>query len=235
MSFSEITSFALVLIVLLFTAPVVACGDDDGQDDDNQSTSSCDGEDVSSDDVQACVYSAALLEDEDDFECPPEFPNIFDLRDEGILCTDRDELDDDLRDLLSDHGYEPADSDDRPTVDGVRICDDDEELVDDSYNLYEADIVDDELIAEVGYSGGCKEHFWTLCWSGDFMESDPVQVNLELYHDSSGDMCEAYIMDHLSFDLMELRDSYEEAYWPGPDTIIINLVGEDESLDYSWD
>ena len=118
---------------------------------------------------------------------------------------------------------------------GFQVCDDSMTLPDDNYNFEGAEYVgDDTLEIDVGYSGGCETHEWTLCWDGQFMESDPVQVDLDLRHEANDDMCEAGIQETLSFDLQELRDDYEAGYQTDGGTIIMGLTGHGESVTYQW-
>lgn len=117
----------------------------------------------------------------------------------------------------------------------ILSCDDADELADDPYDLQGASYVGgDELEIEVHYGGGCEEHEWALCWDGEFMESEPVQARLDLRHDDRDDPCRAYLHDTLTFDLAELREAYEEAYGAGPGTMILQLDGDGESVEYSW-
>lgn len=97
-------------------------------------------------------------------------------------------------------------------------------------------VIDDSLSVNVSYGGGCEEHLFTLCWpSQSFMESDPVQVSLQIWHGGEPDMCEAYLTDTLSFDLSPLKAAWKEAYGDGPGTIIINLDGAPETVEYSFE
>ena len=131
-------------------------------------------------------------------------------------------------------GCEESLTDNAPD-EGFQVCDDSMTLPDDSYSFDGAEYVgDDTLEIDVGYSGGCETHEWTLCWDGQFMESDPVQVSLDLRHEANGDMCEAYVEETLSFDLQELRDDYESGYQTDTGTIIMRLTGHDESVTYDW-
>lgn len=92
----------------------------------------------------------------------------------------------------------------------------------------------DTLSVVVGFGGGCEEHIFEICWPDlSFMESDPVQVNLEIWHGGTPDMCEAYFSEVLEFDLTPLQESWKDGYGEGPGTITIHLMGE--SVDYSFE
>jgi hypothetical protein len=62
--------------------------------------------------------------------------------------------------------------------------------------MFDGDIL--ELI--VGYSGGCAEHRFELCWNGIVGDDLIPEIQIKLGHDSGGDMCEAYFMETLRFD-----------------------------------
>lgn len=95
------------------------------------------------------------------------------------------------------------------------------------------EVVDDELLVTVSYSGGCAEHFFQICWPDrSFLESEPVQVGLELWHGSDPDGCDAYFTEVRAFDLAPLREAWHSAYSEGPGTIQIGLLGE--SVEYSF-
>ena len=49
------------------------------------------------------------------------------------------------------------------------------------------------LFVNVGYSGGCQEHEFTMYWNGLWAESAPPQTGVRLIHDANDDFCEAGI------------------------------------------
>ncbi|MED5374801.1 MAG: hypothetical protein VX899_27525 [Myxococcota bacterium] len=92
----------------------------------------------------------------------------------------------------------------------------------------------DTLSVAVGYGGGCEEHAFEICWPDKaFMESNPVQVNLEIWHGGPQDNCEAYLTEVLEFDLAPLKAGWQDAYGEGAGTITIHVLGE--SVDYSFE
>lgn len=94
----------------------------------------------------------------------------------------------------------------------------------------------DTLWVDVAYGGGCEEHTFTICWPDQsFMESDPVQVNLEIFHGGPADMCEAYLYETLEFDLTPLKDAWKAAYGDTAGTVVINLEGAPDSVEYSFE
>lgn len=102
----------------------------------------------------------------------------------------------------------------------------------DPFNVTAAAIVGDELQVTVAYSGGCAEHIFSTCWSGEWLESDPVQTGITITHDDPGDVCDAFPSENHSFDLLPLQLQYAASYGP-TGTITINLDGWG-SLDYSF-
>lgn len=92
----------------------------------------------------------------------------------------------------------------------------------------------DTLTVVVGHGGGCTEHLYEICWPDQsFMESEPVQVALEVWHGGERDNCEAYLTETLAFDLSPLKTSWKSAYGEGPGTILVNVMGE--SAEYSFE
>ncbi len=98
--------------------------------------------------------------------------------------------------------------------------------------IQSASIEGDTLVLEVAYGGGCEEHIFDLFWDGGFLESSPVQAQLQLTHGGEPDFCEAFIMETLRFDLTPLREAYERTYGDGDDII---LRGLGDSLVYAGD
>ena len=91
-------------------------------------------------------------------------------------------------------------------------------------------IVDGVLAVDVGYSGGCEEHFFTVCWpAGDFSGSPPTAA-LELLHEGIPDPCEAYAFETLRVDLAPLRARYLEATGGAGGPAQITLAGLSVSL-----
>lgn len=85
----------------------------------------------------------------------------------------------------------------------------------------------DELTVNLSYSGGCTDHDFVLCWPDQaFMESEPVQVDLELFHESYGDTCEAYPTEDRTFDLTPLKAAWQTSYGATSGEIVMHLGGE---------
>lgn len=93
----------------------------------------------------------------------------------------------------------------------------------DVFKLNEAAITGDTLAVEVSYSGGCRDHQFTLVTSGAFMESDPVQLNVALAHNANDDPCEAWITEGYLFDLAPIKALYRKAYRQDSGVIVLQL------------
>ena len=93
----------------------------------------------------------------------------------------------------------------------------------DEYTLNSATITDDTLNISVSYSGGCKDHQFTLVASDTFLESFPVQLHAFIAHNANGDTCEAYPTENYRFNLTPIKTMYQEAYRQEAGTIILRL------------
>ena len=81
------------------------------------------------------------------------------------------------------------------------------------------------LYIEAGYSCGCKEHEFELYWNGSWNKTNPPSVNLNFYHNSNGELCEAYCLQKFMF-------SIEAVKYQGADKIILNLSGYNKPITY---
>jgi len=81
----------------------------------------------------------------------------------------------------------------------------------DAFQINSASLAGDSLNMNLPYRGACNSHDFTL-FASSFMESFPVQVNLNMRHLGYGDPCDAYPSEDLIFNLQPLRDSYVEFY-----------------------
>ena len=94
----------------------------------------------------------------------------------------------------------------------------------DAFALDSAAIQGNILTLTVSYSGGCAEHEFALYMSPSvFMESNPVQANLYLWHNANGDLCEAYLNKKISFDISKIADNYRNAYHSRAGVVRLNI------------
>ncbi len=64
------------------------------------------------------------------------------------------------------------------------------------------------------------------------MESEPVQVRLELYHDANGDSCDAWLSETLALDLAGLAQAWRDSYGDGPGQMTVHI--DEFALDYAF-
>ena len=83
----------------------------------------------------------------------------------------------------------------------------------DPFDLEDIGIAGDNITLDITYSGGCKEHGFSLYMSpAAFLESYPVQANLYLRHNGNGDACEALVNESVPFNLRPIAELYKTAY-----------------------
>ena len=89
------------------------------------------------------------------------------------------------------------------------------------------------LRLEVGvtYSGGCQAHEIDMVFSGDWLESAPVQTTAWLTHEDRDDVCDALPSEVRTFDLARLALAYRSAYPTAPagERIIVHLTAPGSS------
>lgn len=103
----------------------------------------------------------------------------------------------------------------------------------DPFEVAAATVAGDTLTVSVSYGGGCEAHDFALCWpDGTFMESAPVQVDLDLWHDGHDDPCDAYLSEDRALDLTPLKLAWQVAYHATSGTIVIHV--NDQTVSYSF-
>lgn len=94
----------------------------------------------------------------------------------------------------------------------------------DTYELQSMVVAGDTLTVTVSYGGGCQTHDIVLCWpDGSFLESNPVQASLELWHDNHDDPCDAYLTEDHALDLTPLKQAWQSAYHADHGTILLHV------------
>jgi len=96
----------------------------------------------------------------------------------------------------------------------------------DFFTIDNIEVVNQDLVIDVSYSGGCEKHNFTLSWDEKFMESRPVQTRLILNHDANNDSCKAIKYETLRYDIYPLIEKYIKVY--GDDSkLVINVNDKD--------
>lgn len=124
----------------------------------------------------------------------------------------------------------PSDSaDEDREINPLRIKTSATEIYYDPAAVVKSDITRNILELTMRYGGGCEVHDFELYWDGLFMESYPVQVNLQLSHNSHNDVCRALITDSIYFDLTLLKTAYSSGYQTAEGEIIIHIYEPDRT------
>ena len=92
----------------------------------------------------------------------------------------------------------------KPELPGVTKVDpgtDIRDIKSDTFKMLEAKVDGDVLKIKVSYSGGTKDHDFTLYWNQIVARSYPGRTTINLKHDAHGDAGEALITRTLEFDL----------------------------------
>jgi len=103
----------------------------------------------------------------------------------------------------------------------------------DPLTLNDVKLQRDFLVFNVSYGGGCEEHIFQLV-SSSFMESYPVQVNIVLSHEDNDDPCDMWVTETLIFNILPLQNSYQNSYNEESGTIVMNIEGWNESINYDF-
>lgn len=145
-----------------------------------------------------------------------------------VACGEDDDDGDDSADT-GDSGDADTDGSGGAVPDAFSDC----RAADGDATWYEsASVSGDTLSIDVSYGGGCETHDFQICWDGLFLESEPVQVGLEVWHDAHGDACEAEISETLTFDLSPLKQAWQDGYQQESGTITIHT--EAGSVTYTF-
>ena len=87
----------------------------------------------------------------------------------------------------------------------LEVCDQSPSNATADYQITDVSVEESELFLEVGYSGGCGDHSWSLCWDESFSveEEDGAEIkHIELtLHHQTNDFCEMFKTAELSFSL----------------------------------
>ena len=95
----------------------------------------------------------------------------------------------------------------------------------DPFRLLGARINGDGLEIQVEYGGGCRIHaFQITAHPSTFLESEPIQVDVHVSHQSNDDLCKALIRERRTFSLKPLKEAFQEIY-PSRVQLMLNVHG----------
>ena len=106
-------------------------------------------------------------------------------------------------------------------------------IIDEELTIEKALIEGDTLTIIITYGGGCGTIVDKLLTCGNFMESNPVQLDISLSHQDN-DFCKALIRKEIKFDLSPLAQYYKSSYQTTNGIIIIRLQGLLQTLWYEF-
>jgi hypothetical protein len=110
-----------------------------------------------------------------------------------------------------------------------------QKLKKDTFFLKEATLINNDILSViVSYSGGCKKHDFTLATTPHFTTTTNLshQANLVLAHENNGDACKKIVKEHLYFDLLPLKERYQQVYGIKASSIVLRLMNA--SINYQF-
>jgi hypothetical protein len=100
-------------------------------------------------------------------------------------------------------------------------------FTDDQYKINAVQVIDNQLIVEVSFGGGCADHAFQLVGSTNVSKSLPPQRAIRLYHNANNDGCEAWITKTLTFDISSFAYQQNQGY-----ETILNLFSWEQPISY---
>jgi hypothetical protein len=95
------------------------------------------------------------------------------------------------------------------------------------FNIDTAYVTGNVLAISVSYSGGCKEHSFSLSTNKGVMKSLPPKMNLILHHKNNSDHCETLIHSTFSYDITKTRISNSKK-------LILNINDYQYPIEYNY-
>ncbi len=77
------------------------------------------------------------------------------------------------------------------------------------YSIENMEINGDTLKVNISYTGGCKEHEFSLIGSDHFAYTNPLQAFVAITQNTYDDSCSNDVSENLMFDLLPLQDYIE--------------------------
>jgi hypothetical protein len=85
-----------------------------------------------------------------------------------------------------------------------------------------------ELILDVEYGGGCKDHVFELYANPSIEKSNPPKRSIQIIHENNNDMCRAIVHKTIRFQIDELAYNQEKG-----SKIKLNLAGWDAEIPFT--
>ena len=99
----------------------------------------------------------------------------------------------------------------------------------DQVDILDAKISGNIITLKIGYSGGCKNHEFSIIGSQMISKSLPPIRNIQLIHNSNDDNCKSYITQNLEYDISNL--AYKKV---NGSVIILKLNGWKDRIVYTY-
>jgi hypothetical protein len=99
----------------------------------------------------------------------------------------------------------------------------------DKIDILGVQITENVMTLNIGYSGSCKDHEFSLIGSQMISKSLPPIRNIQLVHNSNDDNCENYVTQTLSVDIRNF--AYKKAMGSN---IILKLNGWKDQIIYTY-
>ncbi len=104
----------------------------------------------------------------------------------------------------------------------------------DDYAITNVDVSGDQLILDVQYSGGCLKLYRKFQVLNHFLESYPVKVDSKLIHERNNDNCKVLVSQKEIFNLVPLKQFYNDCYGSNSGIIILNINNYKEEVKYEF-
>lgn len=95
------------------------------------------------------------------------------------------------------------------------------------FEVHYADIINDHLVLQLSYSGGCEEHNFEVLSKGNYTSTYPPEITVHVKHFDNGDMCRGIIDEKRYFDARTLQ-------YPGTNRVRIVFAHNNKILDYTY-
>lgn len=90
-----------------------------------------------------------------------------------------------------------------------------------------ADFINDHLVLQVSYSGGCEDHHFEVISDGKYTATYPPEITLHIKHFDNGDRCRGFVDEKRYFDASTIQ-------YPGTNRIRVVFAHNNRILDYIY-
>lgn len=97
----------------------------------------------------------------------------------------------------------------------------------DPFEISFADVINDFLVLNVSYTGGCETHDFEVLSNGKYTATYPPEIVLHIKHYNNGDFCRGVIDEKRYFDLTPLQ-------YPGTNRVRLVFAKNNKILDYIY-